>query len=84
MNLLTTSIELIRSNAGIYGLGALTLLGVFAIALALILPIPLPRSKPCRLFGPPPLANPTCRLREFCLRLVLALLASRPRQIGAG
>ena len=83
MNLLTTSIELIRLTLEFTD-WALTLLGVFAIALALILPIPLPRSKPCRLFGPPPLANPTCRLREFCLRLVLALLASRPRQIGAG
>ena len=38
MNLLTTSINSIRLARWNFGLGALTLLGVFAIALALILP----------------------------------------------
>jgi hypothetical protein len=38
MNLLTTSIKSIRLTRWNFGLGALTLLGVFAIALALILP----------------------------------------------
>ena len=38
MNLLTTSIKSICLTRWNFGLGALTLLGVFAIALALILP----------------------------------------------
>ena len=38
MNLLTTSINSIRLARWNFALGALTLLGVFAIALALILP----------------------------------------------
>jgi hypothetical protein len=38
MSLLTTTINSIRLARWNFGLGALTLLGVFAIALALILP----------------------------------------------
>jgi hypothetical protein len=38
MSLFTTSIESIRLTRWNFGLGALTLLGVFAIALALTLP----------------------------------------------
>jgi hypothetical protein len=38
MSLLITSIELTRLTRWNFGLGALTLLGVFAIALALALP----------------------------------------------
>jgi hypothetical protein len=38
MSLLTTSIESTRQRRWNYGLVALTLLGVFAIALALMLP----------------------------------------------
>jgi hypothetical protein len=38
MSLLTTSIESTRLTRWNFGLGALTLLGIFAIALALILP----------------------------------------------
>jgi hypothetical protein len=38
MSLLTTSIESTNLTRWNFGLGALTLLGVFAIALALILP----------------------------------------------
>jgi len=38
MSFLTTSIEPTRLTRWNFGLGALTLLGIFAIALALILP----------------------------------------------
>jgi hypothetical protein len=49
MNLLTTSIKSIRLTRWNFGLGALTLLGVFAIALALILPDSItPAAKPDR------------------------------------
>jgi hypothetical protein len=54
MNLLTTSIESIRLTRWNIGPGALTLVGVFAIALALILPDSI---TPYLALASPPLAK---------------------------